>query len=290
MKNIIFLTIILLLSCHKEQVHQTKAFGVIGNVDQDYAKFRKGRGKPVKDTVVVTPPTDSTPVIVDTIPTARDTTLLPTDTIVPLSWFLQTPIPLSQGSEGACAAFATAHARDIEYYYHNGSMPYVSPEYIYNQTKFSDCSGGTSMQRCLDLLVNKGVCLNSTMPYSDQNGCNQMPTVSQDAEAVGYKITGYTKFYISDKKQIKYYISHNKPVIISVTADNSFLNAKAGFIWRVKIEGNIGHAVTITGYDDSKNAYRVISSWGTGWGDNGSSWIDYDLLPTVSGLYCYIMK
>jgi hypothetical protein len=289
MKNLILFLPLIFLACQKTDIRQPKHFGAIGNVDQDYAKFRKGRGKPVKDTVVVTPPDTTT---VDTVVIVPPPTVdpVPADTIVPLSWFLQSPVPLNQGAEGACAAFATAHARDIEYYYHNGSMPYFSPEYIYNQTKFSDCSGGTSMQRCLDLLVNKGVCLNQTMPFSDQNGCDQMPTSAQDLEASNYKIIGYTKLLIADRKQVKYYVSHNKPVIISVTADNSFFSAKAGFIWRVKVDGTLGHAVTITGYDDAKNAYKVISSWGTGWGDNGSSWIDYDLLPTVSGMYCYIIK
>jgi hypothetical protein len=280
----LIIPLLILLSCQKEQVHQTRTFGVIGNVDTDYAKYRKGRGKPVKDTVVITPP-DTTTIPIDTIPTP-----VPVDTLLPLSWYLEAPIPLYQGAEGSCAAFASVHARDIEYYYHNGTMPYFSPEYVYDQTKFSDCAGGTSMQRCLDLMVNKGVCLNSTMPYSDQNGCDQVPTIAQDLEASQNKIAGYSKFYIADRKQVKYYISHNKPVIISVTADNSFINAQAGFIWRVKVEGNLGHAVTIIGYDDSKNAYKIINSWGTAWCDGGYGWIDYDLLPTVSGLYCYTIK
>jgi hypothetical protein len=283
MKYIIILPF-LFLACSKQDIKQPKHFGVVGNVDQDYAKYRKGRGKPVKDTVVVTPP-DTTTTPIDTIPTP-----VPVDTLLPLSWYLQAPISLHQGAEGSCAAFASVHARDIEYYYHNGTMPYFSPEYVYDQTKFSDCAGGTSMQRCLDLMVNKGVCLNSTMPYSDQNGCDQVPTAAQDMEAAQYKIAGYNKFYIADRKQVKYYVSHNKPVIVSVTADNSFINAKAGFIWRVKVEGNLGHAVTIIGYDDSKNAYKIINSWGTAWCDGGYGWIDYDLLPTVSGTYCFSIK
>jgi hypothetical protein len=287
MKYLIILPF-LFLACSKQDVRQSKHFGVVGNVDQDYIKIRKGRGKPVKDTVVVTPPTDTTTIPIDTIPTVDPVPV--GDTLLPLSWYLQAPIPLHQGAEGSCAAFASVHARDIEYYYHNGTMPYFSPEYVYDQTKFSDCAGGTSMQRCLDLMVNKGVCLNSTMPYSDQNGCDQIPTAAQDMEAAQYKIAGYNKFYIADRKQVKYYVSHNKPVIVSVTADNSFINAQAGFIWRVKVEGNLGHAVTIIGYDDGKNAYNIINSWGTAWGDGGYGWIDYDLIPNVSGLYCYTIK
>ncbi|MCL2102000.1 MAG: hypothetical protein FWH22_09850, partial [Fibromonadales bacterium] len=36
------------------------------------------------------------------------------------------------------------------------------------------------------------------------------------------------------------------------------------------------HAMVLVGYDDSKNAFRVLNSWGTSWGDRGSIWIDYD--------------
>jgi C1A family cysteine protease len=33
--------------------------------------------------------------------------------------------------------------------------------------------------------------------------------------------------------------------------------------------------MVLSGYDDSKNAFRVRNSWGD-WGDDGSIWVDYD--------------
>ncbi len=42
------------------------------------------------------------------------------------------------------------------------------------------------------------------------------------------------------------------------------------------------HAITIVGYDDSKHAFKVINSWGTGWGDAGFTWIDYDYLQQMT--------
>jgi len=38
-----------------------------------------------------------------------------------------------------------------------------------------------------------------------------------------------------------------------------------------------GHAVAIVGYDDSKQAFKIANSWGTGWGVNGYGWISYQL-------------
>ncbi len=37
-----------------------------------------------------------------------------------------------------------------------------------------------------------------------------------------------------------------------------------------------GHAVVLVGYDDVKKAFKVRNSWGTGWGQKGYFWIDYD--------------
>ena len=42
-----------------------------------------------------------------------------------------------------------------------------------------------------------------------------------------------------------------------------------------------GHALLICGYADSINAFLVLNSWGTKWGNQGYIWIDYDFLDTV---------
>jgi C1A family cysteine protease len=72
--------------------------------------------------------------------------------------------------------------------------------------------------------------------------------------------------------------------------DSYFYNAGPGFIWKSYSPTLLGqHAVAICGYDDAKHAYKVVNSWGTGWGDAGYSWIDYDFLPTVSGAALALM-
>jgi C1A family cysteine protease len=37
----------------------------------------------------------------------------------------------------------------------------------------------------------------------------------------------------------------------------------------------VNHDVVITGWDDSKQAFQVRNSWGTGWGNNGYCWVGY---------------
>jgi C1A family cysteine protease len=76
-------------------------------------------------------------------------------------------------------------------------------------------------------------------------------------------------------------VSQNHPVIINVIADNSFIAAKTGFIWKTYSgSGSLPHCIVICGYDDAKNAYLIMNSWGTAWGDAGFTWIDYDFFLT----------
>lgn len=230
----------------------------------------------------------------DTVP---DPVVLPA-TPIPASFFLSTPPVGSQGNEGSCVPFAVAYAaRSIEQFYRTGATAYsfgtnvFSPEYVYNQTKFGDCSSGTSIVTVLDLIQNQGVSTWQVMPYSDVNGCSIMPDATQMDNASAYKISSYVKIPNSDQTAIKTMIASNHPVITTVIADNSFVNAKAGFIWKTDSgSGALPHTIIICGYDDVKNAYKIMNSWGTGWADGGFSWIDYDFFIQKSSYYTYAIQ
>src|SRR5207249_6393356 len=91
--------------------------------------------------------------------------LPPPPTSLPSSYQLVTPPIGNQGYEWTCAPFATTYAaRSIEQYYRTNATGYsystniFSPEYVYDLTKFSDCSSGTAITTTLDLMKNKGVC------------------------------------------------------------------------------------------------------------------------------------
>ena len=226
-----------------------------------------------------------------------NTTVLPPTTL-PSNVSLVTPTPGHQGNEGSCVPFAIAYgARSIEHFYKNNASSYAynsnifSPEYAYNQTKFGECGSGTSITTVLDLIVSKGVSTWESMPYSDVNGCSIQPTSTQHANAASYKISSYSKIPNTDEVAIKTMIASKHPVIATIIADNSFVNAKAGFIWSTYSgSGSLPHTLVICGYDDAKHAYKVMNSWGTGWADAGFSWIDYDFFITKSSYYLYTIQ
>jgi hypothetical protein len=43
------------------------------------------------------------------------------------------------------------------------------------------------------------------------------------------------------------------------------------------------HAMALVGYDDKLQAFRLINSWGTYWGDGGYLWIDYETFQNLTG-------
>ena len=127
--------------------------------------------------------------------------------------------------------------------------------------------------------------------YSSSNGCSLLPTTTQLQEAQNYKVTSYAKMYTADRAAIKSMVSQKHPVIINILADNAFISAKAGFVWKAYSgSGSLPHAVVICGYDDAKNAYLIMNSWGTTWCDAGYGWIDYDFFLTRTGTYCYAIN
>jgi hypothetical protein len=216
---------------------------------------------------------------------------------LPSSVSLDMPPVMYQGSESACVPFALLYSRDAEQYYKTGASSYsaatniFSPEFLYNQAKVaSSCSSGASLINSLNFLVNNGVCTWNTMPYSDQDGCSTMPGSQQISEASNYKITSYSMVVAQDPTAIKTMLYNKHPLTFTFTADANFYYAGPGYIWSSYSSTYYGpHALTLVGYDDSKHAYRAINQWGTGWGDGGYIWIDYNFFPSIA-YDCYAIN
>jgi C1A family cysteine protease len=219
---------------------------------------------------------------------AKNATItVPPSGTLPTSYALVMPAVQNQGGEGSCIAFASAYARDYEAYKRSGATSYslssnvLSPAYLFNQTKSSSTCSGSALLTTFNFLKSNGICTWNSMPYVD-GACTVMPTSTQTAEAANYRIPSYSQVYATDVTAIKTMLVANHPLVSQYSVDNQFYNAKAGFIW-TSFTGLVGyHALAICGYDDSKQAFKVINQWGTSWGDSGYSWIAYNLLPTVS--------
>ncbi|MGE5520768.1 MAG: Ig-like domain-containing protein [Candidatus Dadabacteria bacterium] len=242
----------------------------------------------------------STSIMVTKNTTVVDPTPTPTPTPTTSNFFqLATPPVGYQGGEGSCVSFAVGYgARSIEQYYRTGGSSFsyssnvFSPEFLYDQTKVAaDCGSGSNIMQALDFVQANGICTWANMPYSYTDGCATVPTSYQWSDAANYKISGYSVLYKSDVAGIKYELSNHHPVIFGVQLDNAFINAQPGFIWRsYSSTPSAGHAMIIVGYDDSKNAWRVMNSWGTTWCESGFGWIDYNFLPNAGDAWAFAIN
>jgi hypothetical protein len=219
-----------------------------------------------------------------------NTVVVPPPTSLPSSVILAMPPVGNQGSEGSCVSFAVGYAaRSCEQYYRSGASSYnnstniFSPEFLFNLTKSDSYCSSSALISALETLKYVGICTWQSMPYSSSNGCSVLPSTTQNSEASSFKISSYSGISTSDLTAIKTMISSNHPLLITFAYDQNFYSASPGYIWK-SYSSTVyqPHAVAICGYDDSKHAVKIINSWGTAWGENGYTWIDYDFLRSLN--------
>lgn len=206
------------------------------------------------------------------------------------------PTPGNQGKYSTCTAFAVAyHMRTILFAMENNitnqfniDQNIFSPTFVYERIKNSgdeDCMGGSNPVNALELLKTIGVPSLRTFPYE----CGGVAGTAALLEATSYPIIDYQILYFNDVKDtdpikvlsVKKSLSEGSPVVICFKVRESFYNP--GLQWR-QLDSDGGptgqhglHAMVVVGYDDARygGSFRVMNSWGTGWGDKGYIWIPY---------------
>lgn len=198
------------------------------------------------------------------------------------------PTPLSQGSMGSCVGWATgfgaltvatAANKNITDLATINSMAH-SALYVYNQIKVSGCNEGSRITDALELLQQKGDCkLTDFAP----NDCNTTPSGQHDEVAANFRIKDYgTLFGLDASNDVKVStttqsIAQGKPVIVGMIVTNSFKQLRASFWQPLENETELGgHAMLVVGYDDKKQTFEIMNSWGTNWGDGGFFTLSYD--------------
>jgi C1A family cysteine protease len=197
----------------------------------------------------------------------------------------------SQGQQGSCVAWAAGYylksfqenledQNNGEFILNNA----MSPAFVYNQIKIGSCDSGSQIPDALDLILNTGIVSWEEMPYN-ANECSILPTANQNILAMENKINSFS--YLNGDvlfEQTRAFLLNNKPVVIAISIDNNFFGVFEGngdSVYRnfEKVDG--AHAMLVVGYDDTKNAFKVVNSWGVNWGNNGFVWIDYKAFKEV---------
>lgn len=202
------------------------------------------------------------------------------------------PPPGNQGQQGSCVAWTVAYAlRSYQAFQHERSSLVVapgvidsarvfSPAFVYNQIN-NGRNAGTYFGDALNLLQEMGAAPLADMPYNANDFLSQ-PDSATIASAARYRLLSWKRVNYKDIIEVKSQLNAGYPVMIGAKVDDGFMKAGKDFVWKeVSGEQRGGHAMLVVGYDNDRHAFRAINSWGTGWGDGGYYWFDYDFFPTV---------
>ncbi len=196
------------------------------------------------------------------------------------------PTPGDQGGQNSCAAWAVGYALKSSQEKMKRSWSgeqtahKFSPAFIYNQI-----NGGTGMgiriSEAMNFIVNNGICSLEYFPYNEDDYTTQ-PTAIQTAAASLYKAQGYN--VVGDVYTMKDCISKGNGVVIGIDLYQDFYNiSSANQVYDIVYGQLMGrHGICLIGYDDEKEAFKFINSWGTNWGIDGYGWISYDFVASSS--------
>ena len=202
------------------------------------------------------------------------------------------PPPGNQGQQGSCVGWAVAyalksyHERDERTWSLADEEHLMSPAYVYNQIR--QRGGGSYFVDAFDVLLNQGVASLKLMPY-DQNDYSRQPSAAARAEAANYKIAAWGRVDAGTtradfEQEMKRHLVAGSPLVIGIPVYPDFQSLSPSNPIYDDSSGvsRGGHAIVIVGYDDARSAFRIVNSWGNGWGvDGGYGWIDYGSIESL---------
>jgi len=99
------------------------------------------------------------------------------------------------------------------------------------------------------------------------------------------KEIGEQKIFITNNDILKSQLSTGKPCLLTAKFGPNFFEKEQVFCYS-ETEGKatgISHAMVIVAYDDDKDAYKILNSYGEDWGCDGYTWIKYKDLAILDG-------
>lgn len=205
----------------------------------------------------------------------------------------------SQGKYGTCVAWATGYnlktaLNAIEHKWTKEQLDSAAYQTSPKDLWFSipiegrgepgDCCNGTNFYHAFAAL-QKGVTTMDKVPYTQLGNCQGQCIGDSTNKIASFEGDEFPQ--LPTCKQIKAYLRDTVPLVFAAYLGQLFHDTHDETVLRgdININKEEGHAMVLSGYDDEKHAFRVRNSWGTGWGDQGSIWVDYDFFLSVD--FCY---
>jgi Papain family cysteine protease len=211
------------------------------------------------------------------------------------------PAPQDQGFIASCTGWASGYGalsilKAIEMGW-EGQKDLITENalsalFIYNQIKKGSCDFGAYMSDAAILIRDKGDVLSKDFDKL-KNKCDKLPNEQELKAAQAFRIKDFmTVFGSADPagmkiQRTKLSLVQKKPVVIGLSLLKNFEGLTGGSeVWYPQIgdtTANGGHSMVVVGFDDGKEAFEVMNSWGSEWGKDGFVWIKY----RDFGKYCH---
>lgn len=199
-----------------------------------------------------------------------------------------------QGSLGSCTANSGLVCFNYEQKQRSSRSRFKpSRLFLYYNTRaiqgWEAEDSGAYIRDVFKTLNKEGVCSEVKHPYLIENFANK-PSNSAYKNGKSHTIVKYAAVN-QDLNSLKKTLLSGAAISFGFLVKESFFNSDwqtTNYIVPIPTQSEAmygGHAVTIVGYDDVKQCFKIQNSWGVNWGDNGYFYMPYEMVISTNDCF-----